>query len=616
MYRHITITSLVLTVLLLSGCEPSTNIEPSQPNILLIVLDDFGYNDLGANGNTKTPTPNLNELASQGIRYTRHYADATCSVARVALLTGTYPAVNGFRPARLGLSNDSPTIAKTLQQAGYRTQHIGKWHVGNATLAQSPQQAGFDDWFGFLTQFELKGLSKDGIHFGHPSYIKPWLQGGHSAAKQYPGHLTDILSDKAISFIKQQEQHTSPWFLNLWYFAPHDPPQPAARFKKKHPNTKEGRYYALIDQLDENVGKVLKALEDSGQANDTLVIVVSDNGGTNRFADNNFPYHGRKNQFLEGGLRTPLLMRWPGHISAGDLSDELVSLYDLYPTIAHASSSTTPAQLIGRNLLSDKLPPSPQLFWEYSTTAFHKYSVLSKNGRWRLSHDFVGEPILNDLKSDPSGENNTIEQHPDIAAELKKDYLQWRKESRQVKLDYRKHKERSGGIVYGNSLQRSPGYGAFTFVIGITPLAQQGNQPQVIAEQAKRWRLQHSTNNGLSLIMPNISINTPALTQNRCSEIVITGYYQFSPRKPEYNQAIVELYIDGQRIESSSVTRPPLNIQNYANPTYIGSNPLGGEQFSGKLSPPIILNEMLVPDNKADKIANGISGIPSTCQSI
>jgi arylsulfatase A-like enzyme len=471
-----------------AGQATDTNVPP--PNILLIVLDDFSYNDLGANGNPNTPTPYLDALAAQGIRYTRHDADTTCSVARAALMTGTYPAIHGLRPTHLGLSTGTPTIASMLRDAGYTTQHIGKWHIAAATLEQSPSQLGFDNWFGFLHQNELQGASSDGVHFLAPTYLNPWLRDNQSAPRQYPGHLTDILTERAIQFLDSQKERARPWFLNLWYYAPHQPIQPAARFQEKHPATKEGIYHALIEQLDFSIGEVLQALEKNGQRDNTLVIVVSDNGGDNAHTDNNYPFYGKKTEFNEGGLRTPLLMRWPGHVQSGAVSDEKVSLYDLFPTIAQASAATPPPHLIGRDLLGPGPRPGMPYYWEYSDSATTTYSVLSADGRWRHTGGSWADPVLNDLVSDPSGQTNVADAHPDIVRRLREDYLAWRLAARVVtNVDYQQLNEQGGALLRGDDLQRSPGRNGYTFAIGVRPADDDNGATQVIAEQVGRWRV-------------------------------------------------------------------------------------------------------------------------------
>lgn len=582
------------------------------PNILLIVLDDFGYNDLGANGNPNTPTPNLDALAAEGILYTRHYADASCSAARAALMTGKNPAAHGLRPNHLGLSVGTPTIASMLGERGYRTQHIGKWHIASATLEQSPSQLGFDDWFGFLHNNELKGPSADGIRYSFPTYINPWLRDNQSLPKQHTGHLTNILTDRAIEFLHQQQGQTQPWFLNLWYFAPHEPIQPDPEFRKKYPDTKEGNFHALIDQLDYNIGRVMEALDKSGTAENTLVIVLSDNGGTNQATNNNYPFRGKKTDYLEGGLRTPLFMRWPGHIEPRVVSDELVSIYDIFPTIAQASAATPPAGLIGRSLLDPGRAATPQLYWETTTGINHIYSILSADGRWRYT-DFSWTQGLMDLNADPSGSDNVLDRYPDVAAKLVDDYLRWRKTVRNVAVNYEPANSRGGAVVRGDDLQRSPGYAGFTFAIGVTPLAADGTTPEVIAEQAGRWRLEANGTQGMKLDVLGQVVTTPALPIGRCSEVVVTTQFNYSPVQPQYNESHIDVFIDGVRVGGLATKNPPLNTAGYANPTFIGMNPGGEESFQGTLSQPLIINERVVPDEQGHAIGNGISGVPATC---
>jgi arylsulfatase A-like enzyme len=611
---------LALTVLLAVAAgvvaykRQPTEMPARPPNILLIVLDDFGYNDLGANGNPEAPTPNLDALAAQGTRFTRHYADASCSVARAALMTGTFPAVHGLRPSHLGLSLGTPTIASMLSQAGYHTQHIGKWHIVVATLEQSPLQFGFDDWFGFLHNHELGGPSHDGVTYSKPTYINPWLHDNQSPLEQHAGHLTDILTERAIRFLDQQKTRTQPWFLNLWHYAPHTPIQPPPDFRAKYPATQEGAYHALIAHLDTNIGQVMQALDRNGQADNTLVIVLSDNGGPNTETDNNYPYYGKKTEFYEGGLRTPMFMRWPGHIAPNTVSNELVSLYDIFPTIAQASSATPPPHLIGRSLLDPQRTDSPQLYWEYSNSEFHSYSVLSAGGHWRLTN-YYGSRTLNNLDADPTGKENVLERHPEIAATLNADYLRWRRTTRKVDFTYAPLNNRGGAIVSGDDLQRSPGYAGFTFAIGVTPSSDADDKPQVIAEQTGRWRLHTTAGQDLSLEVLGKTLVGPALPAGHCSEIVVTSYFNFSPVQPQTNWSVVEIYINGERVNSVRTQLPPLQIWGAANPTYIGINASGEEAFSGKLSRPIILNERVVPDDRSEMTGNGISGVPSTCPS-
>lgn len=586
--------------------------KPSPPNILLIVLDDFGYNDLGANGNPRAPTPNLDALAAQGTRYTRHYADASCSAARAALMTGTFPAVHGLRPNHLGLSQGTPTIASALREAGYRTQHIGKWHIASATLEQSPSHFGFDDWFGFLHNNELNGASADGIEYRFPTYRRPWLRENQSPPTRYPGHLTDILTDRAIDFLEQQQGRKQPWFLNLWYFAPHAPIQPNHQISEKYPDTREGKYHALLEQLDSNIGRVIAALDRIGQAESTLVIVLSDNGGTNRETDNNFPFAGVKGQFSEGALRTPLLMRWPAHIAAGAVSDELVSIYDIFPTVVQAGHASAPGRLIGRSLLDPQRAAPPQLFWEYSNGLSYQYSVLSPDGRWRLV-SFLGSRRLYDLQTDPAGKDNVIKQHADVATQLTADYFQWREAVRHVSVDYESMDESGRAMLRGDDLQRSPGYSGFSFAIAVTPSPDATDAPQVIAEQIERWRLETTATGELTLAILGQVIKAPALPPGECSEIVVSSQFNISPVQPGTNVSLIELYVNGERVAQRTTKRPALNTSGYTNPTYIGVNANGEEPFQGQLGRPLVLNERVVPDEEGALVGNGISGVSPAC---
>ena len=302
----------VLAVLA-SGCGDHST-QRRRPNVLLIVADDMGYNDLAINnGNTAIHTPALDDLARQGIRFTRHYADAVCSPARAALLTGQYAARNNYEPNGRGMSPQLITLAEALRDNGYQTWHIGKWHIGDTLRDAWPDRQGFEHWFGFLNQWLLAGAHRNGkLIRVQPRYNDPWLITDGDAGQRYPGHLDDILTDKAIATLGALAEGTQPWFINLWYYAPHAPVTPAADFAAQYPSTPAGRYRALVHQLDANVARVLEGLRASGQLESTVVIFVSDNGGTNHEIDSNYPFFGNKATFHEGGLRTPLLIRLPG----------------------------------------------------------------------------------------------------------------------------------------------------------------------------------------------------------------------------------------------------------------------------------------------------------------
>jgi hypothetical protein len=305
-------------------------------------------------------------------------------------------------------------------------------------------------------------------------------------------------------------------------------------------------------------------------------------------------------------------MRWPGHIEPSAVSDEIVSIYDIFPTIAQASAATPPADIIGRSLLDPERVATPQLYWETSNGTNHVYSILAAGGRWRYTN-LLGIRTLNDLDADPSGKDNVLTSHPDVVAKLNEDFLLWRKAQRSVKVNYEPANTRGGAILRGDDLQRSPGYSGFTFAIGVTPAAEHSDSAMVIAQQDGRWRLASDGARGLSLEVLGQVLTTPALPVGRCSEVVVTTQFNYSPVQPQYNESYIDIFINGVRANSLATKNPALNTSGYANPTFIGMNPGGAELFQGTLSRPLIINERVVPDEEGQAIGNGISGVPPTC---
>lgn len=300
-----------------------------------------------------------------------------------------------------------------------------------------------------------------------------------------------------------------------------------------------------------------------------LLIVLDDfgyndlgaNGGTNKNTENNSPFVGRKTDLLEGGVRTPLMIRWPGRILPDTQTDQPVSIYDIFPTLAGTAQAEIPAGLIGRNLLADDLPPAPTLFWEYSNSAVHNYAVLSGDGRWRLVHGYNGKVILNDLEADFSGAGNVSDKHPEVVATLREQYLRWRLGARVVTFNY----------------QRAPG--------------------RIARHQAEG----------------------PPLEENSCSEVVVTGQWGFSMLRQNSSRVTTSLYVNGDLIDTVIATDVRPMFQGYENATYLGRDSLGEQAFRGVLGKPLILNERVVPDRVVPdtvvrKIHNDISNLPALCE--
>lgn len=458
----------MLVCLGMQGCRPgSPRLPPThrRPNVLLIMADDLGYNDLGFR-NPELATPVLDAFFQNNASFLRNYVDSTCQPTRVALLTGRYPASLSVAPRSLGIPADIATLPARLRNLGYRTEHIGKWHIGHLHPDFWPLSAGYDSFFGFLDQGFLASPGDVGRWaYAPPTYQNPWLMEGSSKPRQHRGHLEDILTQRAVERI-QALPRAQPWFLSLWYFAPHRPIEPAGDFIQD--DTPAGRYKALVAQLDRNIGRVLAELVRAGHQDDTVVIILSDNGGTNRELDNNHPFQGAKRSFLEGGVRTPFAIRVPGTTS-GATFEAPVSYLDVMPTVL-ALAGEQAQGLPGRNLLpliSGRGGLEPRaLYWEAFERDGYRYGAMSSDGRWRFGMNHRGERVLVDLSNDPTGEINLYD-NPDFGSvldDLQSKYTSWHDRQRclaegKVGRDPVAIKERGP--------QRTPGYYGVTWAFAV-----------------------------------------------------------------------------------------------------------------------------------------------------
>ena len=441
----------------------------TRPNIVFILMDDLGWRDLGCYGSEFYETPNLDRLASEGVRFTDAYAACpVCSPTRASILTGKYPATVGvtdwidwgwrMHPARGRLVDvpyvdhlpaEEKTLAMTLREHGYHTWHVGKWHLGGEGSA--PEQRGFE-------------VNVGGCHWGSPSqgYFSPWnipvLENGPEG--QY---LTDRLTDEAIRLIRENDGE--PFFLNLWYYAVHTPiqakPEIVARYAakaeamgldkvqtfeegdffpcehKKHVRIKrrlvqsDPVYAAMIESVDENIGRLLKAIEDAGQAENTIVVFTSDNGGLATSEGSptcNAPLAEGKGWMYEGGTREPLLVKWPGVTQAGSLCTVPVTSPDVYPTVLemvglpllpeqHVDGVSIVPLLQGENDLSREA-----IYWHYPHYGNQGGTPGSsvRAGDYKLIEFYEdGALELYDLRRDESEEVNLAASEPERVAQLK-----------------------------------------------------------------------------------------------------------------------------------------------------------------------------------------------------
>lgn len=524
--------------------DPSPN---GRPNILVIMADDLGFNDLAINNdNADIDTPNMDQLARDGMRFTRHYGSAVCSPGRAAFLTGLYPERAGYLPNGRGMSSELLTLPERLQEGGYTTWHIGKWHIGDTLRTAWPDHQGFDHWFGFLNQWRLAGLHVDGeLQLARPTYINPWLEGDTEPGKIFPGHLEDILTDRAIDVITGLNAAQSPWFLNLWFYAPHGPVQPASEFAAQYPETPAGRYRALVNQLDTNVGRIVAHLESIGALQNTIVVLVSDNGGTNAALDSNAPYFGVKTFALEGGLRTPLIIRWPDGELNGQVVSDAVGIQDIYPTLLDAVEIPASDSLDGTSFYSairEGAPLAPKdLFWE---AGGNSYSVLSADGRWRLYlsppfGEVVFEPVLYDFTLDPTGMYFAVPTPLTQLNLMTDSYQAWYRDVHTVRTTYAQAANGSGQLT-GMGFLRTPGFGGYTFGMG---LPDEYSGP--LAGQAGIWQM-YRTGNTVVAQFGDISLSADIVESKPCHSIVISG--NFERRLADTSgpdKMTLTMYIDG-----------------------------------------------------------------------
>ena len=451
-----------------------------RPNIILILIDDMGWRDLGCYGSTFYETPNIDRLCAAGMRFSDAYAACpVCSPTRASLLTGKYPATVGItdwidwqgkvHPAR-GAMIDVPylkelptseqSLATALRNGGYQTWHVGKWHLGGE--GHLPQDHGFD-------------VNIGGYHMGSPGhggYFSPWSIDPLVDADVPEGtYLTDHLTDHVVDLIQGTDDE-QPFFLNLWYYSVHTPIQAKAdriaRYEQKardvgldqletfsedefhpceHKKDQHVRrrllqsdpvYAAMIDSLDENIGRVLDTLEATDKSDDTLILFTSDNGGLATSEGSptcNAPLAEGKGWMYEGGTREPLFVRWPGAVAEGSECDTPISSPDIYPTLLEAAGlPLIPDQHVDGESILPLLQQRGELerssiFWHYPHYGNQGGTPGSsiRCGDWKLIEFFDdGRRELYNLRQDIGEDDNRIHAEPAIAADLHNQLAAWR----------------------------------------------------------------------------------------------------------------------------------------------------------------------------------------------
>lgn len=595
----------VVGILLLSGC-PSNDSAQKRPNILLILTDDLGNNDIASWGDGSAPTPTLDQLSREAIRFRQHYTDSTCSPSRAALMTGQHPIRVGFQPDGVGLSKDLNTLPKSLHKLGYRTAHIGKWHLGEALEYPEiqPGNQGFDYWFGMLNHFVLGGPGPHGeIIQGKPTHLNPWLQENGLPPKRYQGYLDDILVQSAIAQMSDTQQ---PWFINLWLFSPHAPYQAAPRFATAFPDTEEGHFLSMLKQLDVHVASLLDALKSKGLLENTIVIFASDNGGPNIARDNNYPLQGKKVEYTDGGVRSPLLVYWPSQLTSRDISAP-THIADIYPTLMRLVGGEPPQNIMGRDLtplLHGQSMAMPERFaWAvdlgpwgmvYGAHLFGSGTFFAQNlwsgfvsGNTYLP---IGSPMPPTQKVVPPSQEQASAQMTPVEALLRLPPFTW---NAQVH-----HQQGHGfGQLTGLDFQRAPIFGGYSLGLSIDAA---GARPQgTLLAQAGVWQIDWMPDQRLRIQVGSVEHWTQPIQSilPGCNKLVVSVFIKPAATTPFVTQAATSLavYWNQQAIlRSTQILSRPQSAEVLKNPTWIGVNAAGDQAFSGSiLGRPLIVNKFL-----------------------
>lgn len=413
---------------------PRARAQARPPNIVFFLADDLGYADVSCYGRPDIATPNIDRIAAGGARLTQGYANsAVCTATRVALITGRYqyrlpvgleePISNSSQ--NVGMPPGQPTLPSLLKQAGYGTTLLGKWHLGSLPN-YGPLKSGYDHFYGF------RGGALDYYTHIGPDH-KDDLWDGDAPAHE-TGYLTDLLGDRAVDAVNAYAKAPQPFFLDVHFNAPHWPWEaPGDQAEAERLRTAslfhfdggtQATYRAMIERMDMQIGRVLQALDANGISDDTIVIFTSDNGGE-RFADT-WPFTGRKTELLEGGLRIPVVVRWPARIPPGQVVDQVAISMDWLPTLL-AAAGTAPAADSppdGIDLLpalTGKAAAAPrQLFWRYKAN----HQRAARDGDWKILK-IQDNTFLFDVAVDPMERANLKDRHPEIYQRMAAAWNAW-----------------------------------------------------------------------------------------------------------------------------------------------------------------------------------------------
>lgn len=433
---------------LLSSTEAAGH---SKPNVVVILFDDLGLHDLGFLGARDLKTPNIDKLAAAGTVCKNWYSDApVCAPARSALLTGRYPLRAGVGQNGRPLRPSEKTIASVLKEDGYATALIGKWHLGS-TPDTVPNAHGFDYFYGFHEG--CTDYFSHRYYWGEPRRVNFHdLWRDRDEVFEDGQYLTGRIADESVRFVESRKGQ--PFFLYAAFNAVHYPMHAPHEYVARFPNLPKERqmYVAMLSAADDGVGRIVSALERSGQRRNTIIFLLGDNGATTErraglnqqlaTAGNNAPFRGFKFSCFDGGMHVPALVNWPGRVPGDSIIHEVLMTADILPTICHLTGAQLPRDrtIDGRNIwpvLTDKASsPHPFIAWAEGP------QLAIRRGKWKLvlngvTHDGTpqGEKplegddavFLSNLEDDPGESHNLRRQHPELTDELQTLLYAWRK---------------------------------------------------------------------------------------------------------------------------------------------------------------------------------------------
>ena len=442
MKRTTILSFLLLPFLTVAG------LSADRPNIIYVMLDDAGYGDFGAYGSQAIKTPHFDRMCAEGMRFTHHYAgSAVCAPTRCVLMTGLHPGHcrrrdNTAKASLKEFGNNRPlvfledsdvTIAESLKSAGYTTGGIGKWGLGNPDSDGVPEKQGFDHWFGYYDQVHAHDHYADYlIRDGKREEI---LGNANGNTKTY---VHDLLEKETLKFIRDHKE--MPFFLYLAYTLPHGKyvishdTSDYKLYADKNWAQSTRNYAAMMTRADRSVGKVLELLKELKLDENTIVFYTTDNGPNRQFLkelNSGGGLRGIKRQLYEGGLRAPMVIRWPGKIPANQTSDFIWSMVDAFPTVCEIAKADFPDNLDGHSVLSTLLgnpqKPLPPHYWEIHSP----FQQAVRMGNWKGIRFGTREPLeVYNLKSDPGESSDIANNHPDIVRKIEQIMDNSRTESR------------------------------------------------------------------------------------------------------------------------------------------------------------------------------------------